>query len=210
MRRAVLIIAVLLLLSWLRPTGALTDGGEVEESGWVRLVTSGDESERWHAHRAAAAHRQADIDALLAVVRSPVREGEPFFDYSTPRNTAIRILGIVRAEEAVPDLMEWLDSHEGQSRVYGELLMFSPAGYALVEIGLPSVPPLLEKLKAVGMSRPGLECLKILVRIKGADEAEFTLKKAIETESDQLRKRNLKAALKKLRDPKFPADKLTK
>lgn len=153
---------------------------------------------------------------------------EPFYSSATPRNMAISLLGELRAAEAVPALAGWLRPRPGQNMIMLELTDLSPAGSALVKVGQPAVPALLDILASVGVSSEwkrtavtepdrvhvrfvgpprerysplGDQCLRILVRIKGLEETEAGLKRYIAAETDDARKKNLEDALSALSRP---------
>ncbi len=224
----ILVLVVLLLL---------LAGSAAEEASslpdWRALIISGEEAHRIRSEQIVLVERGEEIDFLLSVLTAPVKKGEPFYSSTTSRNIAMRLLGEMRAKEAVPDLVDWLVLKEGQGSAISELMIFSPAGYALAEIGLPSVPPLLQIIQEKGCSsaeapekilegvhvrykrKPGArmsplgdQCLKIIVRIKGVDQTGFSLQRAIEGESDETKKQNLESALELLRAPTFPASAL--
>jgi hypothetical protein len=199
---------------------------------WRELIASEDEVQRAKGKKEALAELTADVGLLISIVESPVSRREPFYTGSTSRNIAIFLLGRLRAKGAVPHLVKWLEPQEGQSLSIDEEMMFSPAGYALADIGLPSVSPLMEIIRSDGCSSPeapemiheddggtrykyppgyrrvplGDQCLKIIVRIKGVDESEFSLRKAMQAEPDKAKKANLQSALDLLRAPTFPAE----
>jgi hypothetical protein len=137
------------------------------------------------------------------VVNSPVEEGEQFYTSSTSRNIAISLLGKLRAKEAVTDLTRWLTPKTGQGLTFWEEMMFSPAGYALAEIGLPSVPPLFHLLKVEGNVALREQCIKIIVSIKGLPETELLLEDIFAKETDNSKRENLKSAQDLLKNPKF-------
>jgi len=111
----------------------------------------------------------------------------------------------LRAKEAVEDLTKWLSPKPGQVLIFGdfESYLFSPAGYALVEIGLPSVTHLAELLKSEGASPLREQCIKIIVCIKGIPETELFLEDILAKETDNSKKENLKAVQRLLKEPKF-------
>jgi hypothetical protein len=107
--------------------------------------------------------------------------------------------------------------------------MFAPAGYALVEIGLPAIQPLLGVLRKEGCSSTevqeaiiegtsvrfqpeklkrssplGDQCLKIIVRILGGEHTRLLLESAVKEEATQERKQNLESGLALLASPKIP------
>jgi len=198
---AVIIITVgLLLLLTYRP-------GESDEAkiaaDWKTLIISDVEKERMSARRFFLDNRKQTIEYLLSVLNSPVKEGEQFYTSTTSRNISISLLGRLRAKEAVADLMKWLIPKPGQGMVVDEEMMFSPAGYALAEIGLPSVPPLFHLLKAEGNVALREQCIKIIVRIKGLPETELLLEDILAKETDNSKRENLKSAQDLLKNPKF-------
>lgn len=112
------------------------------------------------------------IPGLISILHKEVEPGEEYYTVTTPRNLAIRALGKLRAREAVPALIEWLEPKAGQSSVVGELMFCGHAGYALVEIGPPAVRPLLDKIQAEEESALEGECVKIAVGIIGIEEVK--------------------------------------
>lgn len=209
--------------------------GTGELTSWEAMITSKTETVRRQAESSALSERRDRIGFLLSVLAAPVEEGEPFYGLSRSRNVAINLLGKMRAKEAVDELTGWLVPQEGQGQAISHLMVFSPAGFALAEIGLPSVPPLLKIIREEGCSSPdhrelvregtrwryqperleresplGDQCLKIIVAIKGMDETEFALQKALEAETNATRRENLQSAINWLRSDTFPAEALTR
>lgn len=182
-------------------------GGPLNISEWKALIMSENEKERVLAKqmildgKEALVQNKELIQELISIVRRPVIEGEEFYNLTTSRNIAIFLLGKLRAKEAVPDLIEWLTPREGQNLTIDALMVFAPAGYALVEIGLPSVPPLMEKLKSEGTSILGKECVKVITRIKGLEETELLLQRTLGEETDPVKETNLRAALELIESP---------
>ena len=190
---------------------------------WQRLI----ESERWQdrrrGRRLLLAERKKTIEKLLAVVRAPLEKNEEFFDHDTPRNTAMLLLGEMRAEEAVPELMLWLTPKEGQATGIDAQTNPTAAGSALIEIGLPSVRALLHALKGEGcvqreretkdgrkdkLDKPiltflGLEVYEILNGLLGPDLTEFVLEELLKEKGlSAHEKENLQLMLTFLRDPR--------
>lgn len=170
---------------------------------WRTLITSHIEKERTSVHRTVLNNRRETIRHLLSVLNSPVEEGEQFYGSVTSRNIAIFLLGKLRTREAVGDLTKWLLPRPGQGLIVDELSMLSPAGYALVEIGLPSVPALLEVIKSGRNSALREQCIKIIVSILGQIHTQLLFEDALAKETDSAKGKNLKAALDLLHDPKF-------
>ena len=181
------------------------------EDLWT-VITSSSGRERQRGEDLVLSIRHAQIQPLRSMITQPIEEGEQFFISNTPRNTAIRLLGRMRAKEAVPDLIPLLVPQDGQGRaVLG--LPVAPTLRALVEIGLPAVGPLLETLKVEGTSdlspfHLGTHCLYVLVAIEGAEDTERLLRKAVEAETDEGTKNNLQDALNLLEAPTFSVENL--
>jgi len=208
-------------------TGALATrcyGAQNAAPDWRAMIISQDERDRDAAASLLLNERAQTIKVLLEIVRSPVRVGEPFLLPSS-RNTAISILGAMRAREAVPDLCKWLEIKKGQVGTYLDIALVSipPAGRALIEIGYPAVPHLLQIIRDKGCSSPrareaiidgnivrfkpdptyrssplGDKCLSILVKILTAPGARDALGRASEKETDKTSRENLESAIKVL------------
>jgi len=196
----IIIISSLLLLLNCKPKKS-SDGGKAQD--WRTLITSDNEKERMSAQRKWLIDRQETIEYLLSVIKTPIKDGEPFYSSTTSRNIAIFLLGKLRAKEAVTELTKWLIPKPGQSLVISEEQMFSPAGCALVDIGLPSIPPLLELLKSEEASILREQCIKIIVSIKGLRETELLFEDVVSKETNTAKRENLKVAQDMLKDPKF-------
>jgi hypothetical protein len=205
--------------------------GEAEKDGrqWQRLLAGPTEKDWDRAAEMVTEERRASIAELMRVASSPKTDNEPFYG-SSARNTAIALIGQLRAPEAVPALAQLLSAKAGQSVLRDGLSSLSPAGKALVDIGMPAVPAVLDILAAVGVSsedkgtyvhgeRPGVgetwrvgpplekssplgdQCLRIVVRIKGLEETEAGLRRWIAAEPDARRRKNLQDALEALSRP---------
>lgn len=143
------------------------------------------------------------MDYLISVVNGPIKEGEDFLSNNTPRNTAIYLLGKLRSKEAVQHLIKRLNPMAGQNTKIMNLKIFTPAGFALIEIGLPSVPPLIELLKTEKNIVFREEYIKIIVAIKGIPETELLFEEMLKKEKDSAKIENIKAAQELLKDPKY-------
>jgi len=200
----------------------------LQQPEWRRLIVSRDGRDTARAAQTLLDEQRATVSSLLQVLELPVEQGEPFFEDGTPRNTAIKLLGNLRDPEAVPALAKWLMPRPGQEvgSVMRETFL-PPAGTAIVKIGMPAVPAVLDILASVGVTSelkgtyvqegPGVTryvgpppehrsplgdfCLRILVDIKGLDETEACLRRYIAAEEGVTRKKNLEGALAFLRRP---------
>jgi hypothetical protein len=170
-----------------------------KEGDWQSLMVSTDERERIASRKAALEERKETVDALVAIVRSPVEKEEAFYNTFTPRNIAIFLLGKLRAKEAVPELIEFVTPKPGQGTVIDYFSPFSPATEALIQIGLPSVPAFLEKLQAGQTPFKREQCVKALVAIKGLSETEHLIEDRMTDASSTQVKGNLKAVIEVLK-----------
>jgi len=174
-----------------------------KERDWRTLITSRVEKERMSARQRVMSNRGETIQYLLSVLHSAVEGGEQFYASTTSRNIAISLLGELRAKEAAADLTEWLRAKEGQGLKVSDEAAYSPAGEALVQIGLPSVAPLVKVVKVEPDEGLREQCVKIIVCIKGLRETELLFEDIIAAETDSAKRENLKAADDLLKDPKF-------
>jgi len=222
-------VTILLVCAWALTALGLLAGEQNLQEHWRGMIVSPEGSDRMQAEKLFLEDRRATVSALLQVLDLPVRPDEPFYTGS-PRNSAIKLLGELRAPEAVPALTQWLVPRPGQSGVVDGLMYLSPAGYALVKIGMPAVPAVVDILASVGVTsedkgeyihelrggvgytrhvgpRPerysplGDDCLRILVQIKGLEETEAGLRRYIAAETGETRKKNLEEALSALSRP---------
>ncbi len=190
---------------------------------WRVLLLSPEQRDRDRAAALVMQERKTEVSDLLKILAMPVQPDEPFLEYHTPRNIAIRLVGELRAEEAIEPLVQWLTPKPGMSLEVDEAGPV-PAGAALFEIGAAAVPALLDALATVGVSAErgaagaaqaqpagqrysplGDECLWVLVRILGLEEAEVRLRRAVAEETDAVRKSNLGEAVFALSRPKLRA-----
>lgn len=176
---------------------------EKEEPDWKKLMVSDDGKERELAKQIILKQYRETVDYLISVVDSPVKEGESFWGSDTSRNIAIYLLGKLRAKEAVPEILNCLFPKPGQLVLFLPRSFLSPAGYALIEIGLPSVPPLVDLLKKEKSVYSRGECIKVIVGIKGISETELLLENILKKETDQTKKENIKSAQDLMKDPKY-------
>jgi hypothetical protein len=197
----VLILGAILFVAGGSQVREVQDAKELPD--WTTLIRSEVEKERTSAREIVLLDRKERIEKLLSVVNSPVQPGEAFYSSTTSRNISIFLLGQLRAKEAVPTLMEWLFPRGGQALIRGELLMFSHAGYALVEIGLPSVPPLIELLASEADAAEREQAIKIVVSIKGLRETEVMFEELLASERDSAKKEKLEVVQATLQKPKL-------
>jgi len=164
--------------------------------------------ERLQAKRDILQQRYEIIQELIRIVDGPLSRGEEFYSSSTPRNSAIVLLGELRAEESVSSLVEWIEPHEGQSMVIEEEQILPPAALALAKIGMPAVTPLFQRVKIRGMEPSGRICFMTMVRILESDLTDAKLENALAGEENEEYEKNIQAALEALRNGDIPVEKL--
>jgi hypothetical protein len=150
------------------------------------------------------AERQKTITELMAILSANSPDGNWLLD-TTPPGLACRILGEMRASEAVSLLIKWVSPP-----AKGVLLASSanldaksPACAAIVMIGKPAEPALMAILKQEKGTFLWLTILDILKDIEGPKCAAVILEEAIaKEEADSPDKEHLQAALKKVKDEK--------
>lgn len=123
--------------------------------------------------------------------------------YHEPKQLATRLLGDMRAEEAVGVLAENLEyfSPNQTTRSGDEMGPFEgpgwfPAVESLIKIGIPSVGPVVDKLGGYGQDCLGRRlCMVVLKGVLGPRLAKMRLEMAVEDATSEAARANLKAAL---------------
>jgi hypothetical protein len=169
----------------------------------IELLQSAQAERRFAAESRIVQERRSLVRSLVILARSDTRgtpsERDEPLELTSPKCLAIRLLGELRAQEAVRSLVQNL-AYRVDPTVAGNvgrrgLGAWYPAAASLAEIGNPAVP---EVLSFLGKSADPIErhlCVWILVRIDGRDLARFRVEKAIESSRLSEVKANLQAAL---------------
>lgn len=169
----------------------------------IELLQSADPAQRFAARSRIVQERRVLVQSLIKIARSgadetPSKRAE-LLRLTSPKCLAIKLLGEMRAEEAISSLVQNLtyrvDPRLGGSSGRLEVGAWYPAAASLAKIGNPAMPNLLEFL---GKSTDPVErhlCVWILIRIDGRDVARFRVEKAIESSRLSQMKANLEAAL---------------
>jgi hypothetical protein len=183
---------------------SLSSSESDERNDVISGITSADGQERQKSYVDAKGQYDAEVKNLLAIVNAPLEKNENFCDFGTPRNLAIKLLGEMRAMEAVEPLLEWIAPHEGQICAFTRDIGEPFAVTALIKIGKPASVECLKRLaledndKEIAFgSKRGL-MLRVIRKVEGDDVAHFMLQNAIDKEQDKDRKANLTAALELL------------
>lgn len=202
MTKVKIILMAAMLAAALVFSASFAQKDENKTQGWEKMIASRDYAERKAGMQIVLDQYNKIVKDLMDIVNSPVKDGAQFYNYNTSRNMCIYLLGKLRAQEAVPSLIKWIVPEPNQVVIFSESLMFSPAGQALIDIGLPSIPPVAELLKQEKNISYRDEYLKIILAIKGRAETEFFLENMLAKEKDQTKIENIKAAQALLKDPK--------
>jgi HEAT repeat protein len=166
----------------------------------VERLKSKDEKVRLSASEELLAERQKTIHDLLTLIEAKSPTVRWLSDESTTEGLAIRVLGEMRAIEAVPALIKWATPPEGGYLIPNLEVSPSttPAARALIKIGKPAEPALLEVVKQSPQKRIWSISLSILQEIEGPKCLEVILEDAIAKETEAAAKANLQEGLKRL------------
>jgi len=130
------------------------------------------------AGRELLATRAEAIQALLKVVESQAEEVISSSD--GPKEAAARLLGIMRAPEAVPVLMKhlrWLPEEWSSDELVVLEANFKCA-VALVAIGVPSLPAVTQRLAETTDEEEMQVCAWIVMNVMGRPEGLTRLRRA--------------------------------
>jgi len=165
----------------------------------IERLLSQDAKTRTTAVDDLLAERQGTITNLIALIQDRSPNSQWLF-WDSSENLAIRVLGEMRAVEAVPVLVKWAAPPEGGYKVLnlGISPYNSPAAQALVKIGKPAEPALLEVAKKSPQKMIWSISLIILQEIEGPKCLEVILEDAIAKETEAAAKANLQEGLKRL------------
>jgi len=125
-------------------------------------------------------------------------------DTSTSKNVqaaAIYLIGRYRLSDGVNELIRRLDFDSGVRPARGPEPLYEqyPAVEALITIGQPSIPPMMQLLATDRNDLRRRLAVKVLRYVDGPDVAEFILRNAQAKETEPARNANLAEALQRLR-----------
>jgi hypothetical protein len=120
------------------------------------------------------------------------------------------VLGEYRASEAVPFIvehLEWDDLPANQGISIDGLMTsefvesaIMPMRGALKNIGIPSIPLLLNKVVETDSTNETVKCVSVCRAIEGPEVTQFRLQGLLEKSTDLKRKHRIQLALKTLKD----------
>jgi len=163
--------------------------GEEPQVGPFAQLKSEREPERQAAVEAIVTYRNDAINAAEQII-------EEFGQHEDRKGTvkaSILLLGKLQSQRSVPLLLDYLTFevfYKASKRTQSVEDRF-PAVQALVDIGLPSVDPVIDRIEK---SKDGtvLVCAaKVLIGILGKDRAIEYVKQKLASEGDPLRKQRL-------------------
>jgi hypothetical protein len=183
----------LLLQAW-------CSGGQGAGVNAIEQLMSQDQKTRMSAHDELLAERQRSIRSLIALIEKKSPDSR-WLELDSSENLAIRVLGEMRAVEAIPTLVKWATPPKGGYNIFnlGVSPSNSPAVQALVKIGKPAEPALLEVVKQSPQREIWSISLIILQKIEGPKCLEVILEDAIAKETDAAAKTNLQEGLRRLK-----------
>ena len=160
---------------------------------------SSTEKVRIDAYQQFKRNNESHVDILIQIINEPVSKPQEWMNDTTPENLAINALGELRSTKAIPSLLEWITPPEGGFIVgRNKPLHQSPAGRALVNIGKPSVPYLIDLLAGDPKDKVWQISLDILKEIEGEKALKVILIEAASQEQDVDKRRNIQLAIKKI------------
>lgn len=156
----------------------------------VTKVASPQSHERHATIMAIQEQRKVTIDGLIDIVRKRIQADQPF----GAMEEAVRLLGTLRAKEAVPVLVQNIDF---QPPVIFDAtrIIVPPCVQALIDIGIPSAQTIwAEHLLSATKEKLPLY-LEVMKGVWGRDVCIFLLKEKLKGELTETEKVNLQAAL---------------
>jgi hypothetical protein len=139
---------------------------------------------------------------LIADLSGIIRDHENQRHRTAAVHSAMFILGEMRAPEAAEVLAEYIGFPQVLPPGRGILVIpggmgrrWRPAAEALIKIGAPCVPAVVDKLAHTDNSDEGEACLAVLDALRKRDSVSQVLEKAIARERDAKRRSRLEAGL---------------
>ena len=154
-----------------------------QKGDWRKLIHSPNEEDRKIAYEILKSQYSDTVEELMKILERPVKEGESFNHYLTPRNIAIQILGEMKAGY---DLFDWLVPHEGQKIADGPVNSESyfpfayTAIYETVEHAVEVFKNILDNISKFSVStKKWRYCVELLKEILD-DKVFYYLEKELE------------------------------
>jgi hypothetical protein len=146
----------------------------------------------------APKHRQLIIQSLLGIFNDPKSR------VYIPKCYAAYFLGVMRASEAANSLAAQISVQPPPFGMMEPGCGADPVPTALVAIGTPSIPAVIQNLAESDDAKVRELSLKVLYRIEGdKDIVQLRLQKALAAEKDSQKQARLQSALKSLAETSF-------
>jgi len=160
---------LLTLLGTARPLGAATEEEQVSE--YVKMLSAEDSREMNRGVDGILRDRKLLVEQLIPLV-DPANAAK-YKDKT--RCAAAFLLGELRAVEAVPVLSKALAKEPGRKLIYRISRFDSPVWLALVKIGRPSVPAMIENIENSDHEILWKKSLDVLDRVLGGSRRVMEL-----------------------------------
>jgi hypothetical protein len=193
MRTCFLVLVGFFFLGWRCP--AISDQPRKHDdsaSTLIPLLPDAGTAEREDMVVALTKKRLALQTDLLKQLNSPKSEEHQI--------SVIYLLGLYRMEGAVRDLAN-LITLEAKVRIQKREWLWDqyPVVEALVKIGRPAIPAMLENIKAAKGEKVTELSIKVIQHVETLAIAKMILQEVIDKEKDQKKKKNIKESLKYLK-----------
>jgi hypothetical protein len=171
----------------------------------IELMQSLKESDRAAGQLGLLTYRDEAIRAMLLTIEAPRRKaGDAWLDGKSVRNMAVFCAGEYRATETAAALSNLLEPQQDEIVDIITTLRLCPAGVALVKIGNPAIPHMMEILKNNSRGWAANQAKLVLIDIEGLDGTKAQLQNAIAAEKNATKKAILVENLKSIQEDKKP------
>jgi len=162
-------------------------------------ITNSDRAVRLRSAEALAQQRRAIVAQMIGILEST--------DSNSVKSDVAIVLGEYRAAEAVPFLVKNLELEDVPQSLQNPGFLskdvldaaFAPVTAALVKIGIPAVPSLLNRILQTDDTKTRVKCLRICRLIEGEDVTQFRLNGLFEKAADRKQKDRIESALDALK-----------
>ena len=172
----------------------------------LSLIQSASDKDREQGRVSILTDRAKIVLALIKMIKSPrIDDGDAWTDPSTTTNIAIQCIAAYRAVEAVPALVPLLDLPPGTELSDADAIFrVCPAARALIAIGPPAIPAVIDVLKVTGDPKKmaASQARIVLFEIEGADEGTRLIKNSLLAEKDPTKRAALEANLPREKESK--------
>jgi hypothetical protein len=190
----------LTLLTTIMIGTALLGGMALGAKSLLQCLTSPDAEERDQAQREVLKQRDILTHTLVELLNREGDDVEQWRQERTQVKTAVHVLGESRDPSAVDALVKHLNTGRNIEEGFDSSAWPSSWGpntvaSALINIGKPSVPPVLDVLAETTDTEIARQCGLIIRSVEGKEVGRFILEKAIEREENPQKRANLERAV---------------